>query len=259
MENRKEIGLIVAACALIAAGAYFYYRMSGPAATPVLAPESGKPAAPQAPAALPMTLEQGEATIHEEAAGLSPDPLMGRWLKVKDLIRRITAAADAVAGGGSPRLPLDFLAPAGKFSVKRKGGALYLDPKSYARYDRAADAFASLSASAVAGLYARLKPLFEEACKEEGCWKLGFQGTLTQAIQQLLQAPQVQGDIRLRKKVISYAMTDGFLEGLGAAPKHLLRMGPRNTAIIQGKLREIALALGIPDDKLPHSAVYSAK
>ena len=72
----------------------------------------------------------------------------------------------------------------------------------------------------------------------------------------------MKSDIRLEEKVISYsmaAMADEKLEDLSDAQKHLLRMGPKNTAKIQGKLREIAKALGVPENQLPKSRVYYSK
>ena len=41
------------------------------------------------------------------------------------------------------------------------------------------------------------------------------------------------------------------LESLTNAQKQLLRMGPRNVKLIQAKLREVAVALGIPASRLP--------
>jgi hypothetical protein len=46
-------------------------------------------------------------------------------------------------------------------------------------------------------------------------------------------------------------MADERLESLSPAQKQLFRMGPRNVKIIQAKLRDIALYLGIPQNKLP--------
>ena len=40
-----------------------------------------------------------------------------------------------------------------------------------------------------------------------------------------------------------YRFADEKLESQGAIEKHLLRMGPRNTRLIQQKAREIAAAL----------------
>jgi hypothetical protein len=48
-----------------------------------------------------------------------------------------------------------------------------------------------------------------------------------------------------------YAFENPRIERLTAAQKQLARMGPRNVRTIQGKLREIALALGIPAERLP--------
>ena len=39
------------------------------------------------------------------------------------------------------------------------------------------------------------------------------------------------------------------LERLGAVDKHLLRMGPRNTRLIQAKARQLERALGFPATK----------
>ena len=44
---------------------------------------------------------------------------------------------------------------------------------------------------------------------------------------------------------------DAALENLTPAQGHLARMGVRNARVIQDKLRQIALAIGIPRDRLP--------
>jgi hypothetical protein len=48
-----------------------------------------------------------------------------------------------------------------------------------------------------------------------------------------------------------YHYNDPRLEGLTQAQKQLVRMGAQNVRTIQRKLREIALALGIPQERLP--------
>jgi len=53
---------------------------------------------------------------------------------------------------------------------------------------------------------------------------------------------------------IGYAYADQRLESLTPAQKQLLRTGPRNVRIIQTSLRQIALALGIPPERLPATA-----
>ena len=47
------------------------------------------------------------------------------------------------------------------------------------------------------------------------------------------------------------SVVETVADGLTGVQKQLLRMGPRNVRIIQSSLREIALALGIPAERLP--------
>jgi len=60
------------------------------------------------------------------------------------------------------------------------------------------------------------------------------------------------GQARLRMHGgVGYAFADAGEEDLAPAQKQLLRMGPANARAVQAKLREIALALGIPSARLP--------
>jgi predicted O-methyltransferase YrrM len=58
-----------------------------------------------------------------------------------------------------------------------------------------------------------------------------------------------------------YYMGAGIPDNLEAneAQKHMLRMGRKNSRKIQEKLREIALALGVPESRLPHPKTYSPR
>jgi hypothetical protein len=80
---------------------------------------------------------------------------------------------------------------------------------------------------------------------------LSLDQALERAIVALLEVPIADEPVRLSPKGIGYAFADERLERLTGAQKQLLRMGPRNVRIIKEKLREIALALGIPSGELP--------
>lgn len=108
-----------------------------------------------------------------------------------------------------------------------------------------------------ARLYATLKPRIEDAHRELGESNASFNRTLERAIVSLLETPAVEGPIRLKTHgAIGYRFVDERLEALTPAQKLLLRMGPRNAHLIQAKLRDIALALGIPASRLPVSTVH---
>lgn len=255
------IGVLVIAIIGIGVGLY-YFLYKRPAEAPSL---TRQPAVKPGEKALPAkeipfitlpALNQSDEWFRNKAKDLSNYPKLAEWLKVNDLIRRITAAVDNIAEGVSPRAHLGFLAPQKAFRVVKKGENLVINPQSYHRYDRVADAFAFLDAAGVVRIFQELKPLFQEAYRELGYPHQDFQDTLIRAIKEILGTPIVEGDIALKEGVISYYMVDEDLEGLSDAQKHLLRMGPQNTRKIQNKLREMAVALGVPENQIPKTQVY---
>ena len=270
MRRRTSIGWWVAALALVAVGfgAYvLFLRRQPPPTSPAeeAVPPAAAPAAPVAPASpeppaapgggepesVPATtlppLAESDAVVRELAGGLSQHPGLSGWLSGQGLIQRFVAVVDNLAEGTSPRPHLLFLAPEASFQTVTRNGRLYVDPRSYGRYDGVADVLASLDPRAAVGLYRQLQPLCEEAYRELGHPPGRFDDVLAKAIQTLLATPVVDGEIELRPKVVTYAFADPRLEALSPAQKHFLRMGPRNVRLIQGELRTLAGALGVPE------------
>lgn len=189
-------------------------------------------------------LNDSDELVRELAKGLSSDPHLAMWLMTKDVIRKFVAAVDNIAHGNTPRPQIDFFKPDGDFEVVERSGEYFLDPESYRRYDTVAEVFSSLDTKGCVTLYRKLYPALQEAYRELGYPDARFDDTLMKAINELLKVPVVEKDIKLEKKVVTYMMTDPALEGLSAAQKHLLRMGPDNVRSIQAKLREMSQALG---------------
>ncbi|HEX9420126.1 MAG TPA: DUF3014 domain-containing protein, partial [Methylomirabilota bacterium] len=261
MRRRSTIGWWVAALVALGLGAYvLFLRRQPPLTSPAqeTVPPAQVPGAPEAPASpeplptpggsepegVPTTtlppLAESDAPVRELARGLSPNPALSRWLSGEGLIPRFIAVVDNVAEGVSPRPHLLFLAPEASFQIVTRDGRQYIDPRSYGRYDAAADVITSLDPRAAVGLYRQLQPLCEEAYRELGHPPGRFDDVLAKAIQTLLATPVVDGEIELRPKVVTYAFADPRLEALSPAQKHFLRMGPRNVRLIQGELRTLA-------------------
>jgi hypothetical protein len=196
-------------------------------------------------------LDQSDPLVRRLVGALSGSPLVTTWLTTNGLIRNVTVIVSNIAEGATPARHLTALRPTHGFSVVERAGATYLDPRSGDRYDAIAGAVASVDPAGIARLYATLKPRVAEAYRELGYPERSFDRTLEQAIVLLLSTPVVDGAVRLRPKGIGYAFFDERLEGLTAAQKQLLRMGPRNERIIQGRLREMALAVGMRPGDLP--------
>lgn len=266
-KKRLIIGLVVAASVLVSGALIWQMSRAKPApeaAAAAAGAAGGETAGAKGPMVIPLPakveLENSDAMFREKAKGLSASPLFAQWLMSEDLLRRAAAAVFCVADGVSPRESLSFMAPRRKFAAKRSGGRLFVDPKSYARYDAAAAAVESIDVRAAAVLIQSLDPWFQAAADELSSPSRKFQAALLKAIGSLLQTPVVERDIPLQEKVVSFAMApmpDLQLEELNPAQKHLLRMGPKNTVKIQAKLRELALALGAPEAGLPRQRIYT--
>ena len=200
---------------------------------------------------LQVPLDESDSVIRELAQALSSDEIFALWLKSDDLVRKFTAAVDNIANGLSPRAQIDFFSPGGKFNVTQKDGFYYVDPASYRRYDGVADIFSALDTERFVNLYRQSEFILQEAYRDLGYPGADFNSTFQRAIVELLKVPVVEEDLILTSKVLTYRLADPELEKLSHAQKHLLRMGPDNVRLIQGKLREIADVLGIPEDALP--------
>jgi hypothetical protein len=254
-------GLWIAVALLLVAAAAAAYVAFGRRSTPTPAPATTS-AAPAALKESPPLGGRGEAItlpplddsdtlVRTLVQALSESPAIMTWLPTKGLIRNFTVVVTNVAEGATPAKNLKVLRPPAPFRIVDRGSGPILDTRSYARYTPIADAVASIEPAAAARLYATLKPRIEEAHRDLGTQDQSFDRTLERAIVSLLETPTVDGEIRLRPKGIGYAYADPQLESLTAAQRQLLRMGPRNARVIKGRLREIALALGIPASHLP--------
>jgi len=246
--------LIAAVCAAI----YVAFRWQ-PSRAPSTTAAPPAPTAATAPPALggpaePVTippLDASDSVVRSLVQALSESPAVMAWLPTNGLIRNFTVVVANIADGATPAKHLKNLRPGSPFRVVERGGDTYVDPRTYDRYNVIADAVTSIDPAAAAKLYGTLKPRIEEANRELGVQNASFDRTLTRAIVALLETPVLDAPPRLKPKGIGYAYADERLENLTAAQRQLLRMGPRNARVIKARLREIALALGIPAAQLP--------
>lgn len=250
---------IAAAIAVaLAAGVYFYLQRGGTPAPSVPPPDSAPQAAvspdrPLGAAADPIEippLDASDDVVRMLVAALSSHPRVAAWLATDDLMRNFTVVVENIAGGKSPATHLRSLRPAGAFRAATRGTRLFVDPRSYDRYSGIADAVASIDPAGAARLYTTLRPRIQEAYRELGHDE-PFDRALEQALVALLRVPIGEDDVELEPQGAIYEFADARLEQMTAAQKQLARMGPRNARTIQARLREIALALGIPPERLP--------
>ena len=66
------------------------------------------------------------------------------------------------------------------------------------------------------------------------------------ALHGIAGAPVVEGDVAVEERDGVFVFRDERLEAAREVDKHLLRMGPRNTRVVQAKARELLEALRLP-------------
>ena len=191
--------------------------------------------------------EGDEGLFRDAVARLSTHPELASYLIHDRLLRRFVLAVDAVAGGYSPADEVEFLRPARPFIVREDEGRLVIASGSYRRYEVVADVFTSLDTDGAIEIYRRFAPRLEAIYQEVGWANDAFDTRLREAVDHLLEVETPNGQIEVEQRAIVYAFADDRFENLTGAQKHFLRMGPRNVAAIQAKLRELRDGMGWPE------------
>lgn len=261
-------GIVIAGA--IAIGVYYrYYSPVPKIPQPTSAP--AQPAAPAAtnippaiqhpvpPAASPPqpplpALDKSDPLVRDSLAGLLGKPAVARFLVPNSVIRHVVVTVDnlprrKVAAELRPIQPT-----AGETVVDHQGGVTTLSAQNYARYTPFVDVVRAIDPKALAALYFRLYPLFQQAYENLGYPGKYFNDRVVQAIDSMLAAPSVHGPIELVRPKVFYQFADPKLEALPAGQKLLIRMGPQNAAVIKQKLREFRQAIANPPPSTPRSS-----
>ena len=190
-------------------------------------------------------LENSDSFVRESLTGLSDTAIWRSWLKTPQPVRKFAQFAENLSRGKVPHKYFQFLKPSGAFSVRSEGGdQYYLDPAGYKRYDAIARTIDSLDAEQVVSVYTTLEPLLDTAWSELKPQQAAnsshdFDNILLAAIKKVRSAPVIHKRIQLTRPSVMYQYADPRLEKLNAVSKQMLRMGPKNTRLIQKKLDDI--------------------
>ena len=197
-------------------------------------------------------LDQSDPVVRELVKQITSHPRIAAWLTTDGLIRTFVVAVENIADGATPAGRFRVLRPASGFRnhrprrasahrpaqlssgtttwpTRRRRSTRQVPRVSTPRSSRASKRHTGISVSPTRPSIA---PWSGRSCRCSG-------------------RPRPDSAVRLEPKGIGYGFVDPALEGLTGAQKQLLRTGPRNVRIIQSSLRQIALALGIPAERLP--------
>ena len=255
----RVIGIAVVALLAFALGVYWFLGRGDdapPVETIVEAPPPTvpPPLAPVAPAPEPIevpALDESDAFVRDLVSALSAHPGLAAWLVNDGIARRTVVVFDNIADGTNPAQHVTFMRPETRFAMSGDATELRIDPRNYDRYDLHAQIIDSLDTQGTAELYRMLEPLLDQAYVELGNPDRPFIGTVERAVVNLLNVPIVENPPALIEHAPFFHYTDTRLESLSPAQKQFLAVGPDNVRTIQGKLRQLALAIGISNSRLP--------
>ncbi|HXS20379.1 MAG TPA: DUF3014 domain-containing protein [Steroidobacteraceae bacterium] len=247
-------GIVIAGA--IAIGVYYRYYSPVPSAAPQHAPPAPAaapapgiqhpipPAAEQQAQQTPLPpLDQSDPVVRDSLIGLLGKPAVAKFVVPHQVIRDVVVTVDnlprkKVAAELRPLLPT-----AGDTAVDTQGGATDLSQQNYERYAALMDVIRTSDPKALAAVYFRLYPLFQQAYENLGYPGKYFNDRMVQAIDSLLATPDVQGPITLVRPKVFYQFADPKLEALPAGQKVLIRMGPQNASVIKQKLQQFRAAI----------------
>ena len=240
-------GIAVVVVVALGGAAFWWWQRSEP---PYLPPEKAEvpaPAEPQGPrhplpqeqpAPLP-ALNASDPTVVDALSALLGAPVVQRFLKSEGIVRNIVATVDNLPRESFAQRLNPVKPVGGAFVTRGKDATLAVAPENAARYLPLVRLAQSLDAKQVAALYVRFYPLFQQAYEELGYPGRYFNDRLVEAIDDLLDAPEIDGPIALTVPHVLYEFADPELESRSAGQKIMMRVGRGNEAILKTKLREL--------------------
>ncbi|MEQ8956055.1 MAG: DUF3014 domain-containing protein [Gammaproteobacteria bacterium] len=167
-----------------------------------------------------------------------------RFLADTQIVRKFVVFVENISREEFPQTDLPYRAMQQEMPVRNLDENLYvMEASAHDRFNGAVNAFVAIDTEHALALYRVLSPLFQQAYAEIGFRNVNFDDTLRQAVNNVLQARNIEGPFQLVKPSVMYLYADSNIENLSAVQKQLIRLGPENSARLKEKLREFILLL----------------
>jgi len=190
-----------------------------------------------------LTDEEVDPAAIESLQDFSNEELITSILLQEDILRSSIVFIDNFSRGTLLTKFSPVKSPKQSFTVKEIDGDVYLDPASYERYNTYTAYIDSIDASRFIENYKKMKPSIDDSYAQVSRPDVNFNDTLEKAIEMVLDTPIINEPIRLESPSVMYVFSDSKLESLSSPQKLMLRVGPKNLAIIQAKLTAIQAEL----------------
>jgi hypothetical protein len=166
------------------------------------------------------------------------------YLANDQIVRKFVVFVENISRSEFPQTGLPYRSMQTDMAVQNIDENLFvMDESSYSRFDQIVSTFVDVDTGAALTLYRMLSPLFQQAYAEIGFRNVSFDDTLRLAINNVLQANDLDGPFQLVKPSVMYLYADTGIENLQAVHKQLIRIGPANAEALKAKLLEFSSRL----------------
>jgi hypothetical protein len=187
----------------------------------------------------PEPLDTSDGTVKTKLLTLSDYDTFARLLINDALLERFVIMINTLADEQIAANNRVLVKPEKPFRTYRQADKEWIDPASFKRYAPYVEVLESLETASLLQLYQEYKPAIEQIFSEIASPSDSFEEKLVEAIDVLLDTPEVPFPVEVYTDSVMFKFADSQLESLTPPQKQLLRTGPENMRRIKAKLREI--------------------
>lgn len=191
----------------------------------------------------PEPIDISDAAVKSKVISITDYEPIASLIVNDDLLRRFVVVTDNIARDTLAPNHQFVQPPEQDFRVYEQAGRTFIDAASYKRYTPYVEAFDAMETDALLSLYESYKPAIEKIYDEISDPDNQFTSSLADAIDHLLNTPEVPVPVEVYSDSVMFEFKDERLEALSGPQKQLLRTGPENMRRIKAKLRELREAL----------------
>lgn len=162
---------------------------------------------------------------------------VGRFFINDNMLQRFVVLTTNLADEQNAPNHQLLIPPEQAFRTYQQAGKTWIDAASYKRYTPYVDMLEAFDDKTLLDMYTLYRDSIQELYAEIGDPNRTFESVLVQAINRLLDTPEVPVPVEVYTDSVMYKYADPRLENLSAPQKQLLRTGPDNMRRIKAKLR----------------------
>jgi len=204
------------------------------------APTPATTSAPTAAASGPLpSLNDSDPEMRKALSALFGADAIDAYLRPSAIIRHIVAFVDSLPRQhmGSDSQPIKPIV--GGFIATGDDQPTPLAAENAAKYTPYVAVIRKVNPKLVSDLYFLFEPLFQQAYEELTKSDGRFDDRVLQAIDGLIDAPELRDPVLVVRRDAYYQFVDPNLEQLSVGQKFMIRLGPENAATIKSTLRAL--------------------